>query len=178
MPAPDDPGDDELGPSVAKPEEAADDEAKLRCFLLTLTSTESDAVVRRMRAALTAREREVLDAVQREREAKAKDAPSGCRFGALVAYLMPQGGPSPILRADGALKIEVESHGWFLEDHDMPEPSERGLMVFEGLVESSVGPEPESILRGRWRPITHAELCRLAEGRCPWPTHAAGGSVE
>jgi hypothetical protein len=81
--------------------------------------------------------------------------------GRLIAFVRPEMDHGPILSVDGAFFDEVHDRGWDISDHDMPSGDQWGLLVFEGWVEHTSGPDPDVVLVGEWRPLTHWEMCRL-----------------
>ena len=96
--------------------------------------------------------------------------PDDSFIGRMLAFVRPEGDQGPILVADGAYAGEIRAGGWDISDHDMPVPTSalRGLLVFEGLVESTRGPDPDVSLVGEWRHLTHWEMCRVVAGFSPW----------
>ncbi len=98
------------------------------------------------------------------------DLPDDSFIGRMLAFVRPEGDQGPILIAAGAYAQEVRAAGWDISDHNMPASAGRlyGLLVFEGFVEHTAGPDPDVYLAGNWRRLTHWELCRVGAGLTPW----------
>lgn len=94
-------------------------------------------------------------------------------LGRLAAYVRAGDDDAPILGAEGVLWIEVETGGDNIADHEMPLPSFSGLAVFEGWVVVESGEDGDVRLEGRWRPMSHWEVCRLRVGLMPWDEEAS-----
>ena len=88
--------------------------------------------------------------------------------GTILAFVRPEGDNGPILSADGSFLEEVHSSGWDISDHDMPKSTDtcgqHGLLVLEGWVERTGGPDPDTYMVGEWRRLTHYEMCRVRHG--------------
>lgn len=97
-------------------------------------------------------------------------------LGRLVALVKAQVGQGLIIMADGAFVEEVVNSGHFIEDHDMAVPQFSGLGIYEGFVHVTDGQDPDVVLEGEWRRLTHFEMCRLAFGRTPWTDKLPGGA--
>lgn len=67
------------------------------------------------------------------------------------------------------LENEVMSCSDALDDHDVRAVAPRtGLLVFEGMIEHSLGPDPDVYWSGEWRPLTHWELLQVGCGQNPF----------
>jgi len=92
-------------------------------------------------------------------------------IGRLVVFVHPSLKDGPILIAEGIFLNEISQVGWDLGDYAgyiRPVPSMAGLLIFDGWIESTSGPEPDSWLVGCWRRVTVRELLKIAVGERPW----------
>lgn len=83
----------------------------------------------------------------------------------------------PILDADGAFAAEVQHGGNDMADHSLMTSSaadlfwarrRAGLLVFEGWLEHTSGPDPDVHWIGQWRALTLWEMCLLRAGEPLW----------
>jgi len=88
--------------------------------------------------------------------------------GRFVAFVRDTGDYGPVLYASGSFVEEFRMGGYDVESLDMPVPSERGLLLFEGWVEIGPGPDPDVVAVGEWRRLTHWEICRIRHGVSPF----------
>jgi len=92
-------------------------------------------------------------------------------YGSLLAFVKDgeHGPEEPILLAIDAFVQEVDVSGNNLDDHqiDAPPAGEEGLMIFEGWVSHTSGPDPDVFLEGGWRRLNQWELVRLRCGENP-----------
>lgn len=72
-----------------------------------------------------------------------------------------------ILYWEPPFKDEV-SDSVHLEDHDFPNSNLEGLLLFEGYVYVTPGPEPDVEFHGAWRQLTHWEMLLVQQGLAPW----------
>lgn len=84
--------------------------------------------------------------------------------GRLLAFVKEDLDEGPILLCSGAFIEEIRECGYNIADHNMPAPNCHGLLVFEGFIEHTRGPDPDVMWLGEWRQLTHWELCRLRYG--------------
>lgn len=80
------------------------------------------------------------------------------------------GAEGPILWATGDFLRELQdgAGGWDLGDHEIEEPTETGLLCFEGFIEVGFGEDPDVEWRGAWRRLNHWEMLRMRFGKTPW----------
>jgi len=75
----------------------------------------------------------------------------------------------PILQWHGPeLDNELSHGGRDIADHNFPPPPRGGLVIFEGWLEVSHGPDPDVMFVGEWRELTHWEICRMRHAMTPW----------
>lgn len=89
-------------------------------------------------------------------------------FGRLLVYVHHDGYTGPILEASGVFVEDVLNFGRDISDHDMPNANNEGLLIFEGFIEHTAGPDPDLFFCGEWRNLTHWEMCRVRVGLSPW----------
>jgi hypothetical protein len=82
--------------------------------------------------------------------------------GQMVVSVRPEMDNGPIL-------YTVRFHISDLAGPTLPLPQSYGLLVFEGSIEYSPGPDPNVRLSGKWRQLTHWEICRLNEAKMTRP---------
>ncbi len=86
-----------------------------------------------------------------------------------LCFVAPTGDEGPILFAEGGLAEEISMAGSDISDHEMPCPDGiRGLLIFEGWMEYTAGPDPDLCFVGEWRRLTHWEMCRVRHGLSPF----------
>jgi len=82
----------------------------------------------------------------------------------LLAFVQPPGDRGPICETGPVFRQEVDDTGSDISDHNIPSPPREGLLVFEGWMEHTGGPDLDLYFQGTWRPLTHWEMCRLRAG--------------
>ena len=90
-------------------------------------------------------------------------------FGQILAFVRATGDEGPILAVmpNTGVADEVGQAGDIC-DHEFAVPDARGLLLWSGWVEVGIGPDPDVIMVGEWRRLTHWELCRVRYGLAPW----------
>ena len=90
----------------------------------------------------------------------------------LLAFIKPTGDEGPILewRGGDVVAEEFAQAGHDTADHSFPVPDGRmrGLLIFEGWLEWTSGPEPDSMFVGEWRMLSMWELSRVRFGLSPF----------
>lgn len=89
-------------------------------------------------------------------------------LGQLVAFVRANEAQGQILGATGSFASELEHSGRDIADHEMAMPMVTGLALFSGWLDHSGGEDPDIVLEGDWRLLTHWETCRLRHGLFPW----------
>jgi hypothetical protein len=84
--------------------------------------------------------------------------------GRMLAFVEPEGDRGPILDPGPVFYDEINTTGPDISDHEFPKPPRAGLLIFEGWMECTGGPDPDVYFVGEWRPLTHWEMCRLRAG--------------
>lgn len=82
------------------------------------------------------------------------------------------GPKGPILWADGDFLKELQEGcgDWDISDRNVPAPEngQRGLLMFVGWIEVSVGDDPDVHWEGWWRQLSMWELAKLRFGEEPY----------
>jgi|GEM_PF-3411667 len=84
--------------------------------------------------------------------------------GRMLAFVEPELDRGSILDPGPVFREEIENSGSDISDHDIPKALRGGLLIFEGWMEFTSGPDPDCYFAGEWRPLTHWEMCRLRAG--------------